>query len=117
MEVKTFDLNDADVTEENGCWVFRFPGKPETISIRVMRIEDFAECTQYDDQTPVCEPINLERGDRKIMVTLKNEIIFFHHFDEAILRLMRFNGCIVEVVIGEVIFFMSYPRVVECFKK
>lgn len=30
MEIKTFDLNDADVTEENGCWVFRFHEKPET---------------------------------------------------------------------------------------
>ena len=93
IKVKTFDLNDADVTEENGCWVFRFPGKPETISIGVMKMEDFVKGTQkttfyYDDQTPVCEPIKLEQRDRQIMVTLKNEIIFFNHFDEAISRLM-----------------------------
>lgn len=170
MEIKTFDLNDADVTEENGCWVFRFPGKPETISIGVMKIEDFVKGTQktifcYDNQTPVCEPIKLEQRDRQIMVTLKNEIIFFNHIDEAISRLMikpeefsirfgdendnpvkemhadaisktlkgvgglienfaklfglpkpkievRFNGCI-----GDMTFFVSYPKVVECLKK
>lgn len=93
MEIKTFDLNDADVTEENGCWVFRFQGKPETISIGVIKMEDLIKGTQktifyYDDGTPVCEPIKIKQGDRQILVTLKNEIVIFNHIDEAVARLM-----------------------------
>lgn len=45
-KIKTFDLHDADVTEENGNWVFRFPGRRETISVGVIKMENFVKGTQ-----------------------------------------------------------------------
>lgn len=93
MEIKTFDLNNADVTEENGCWVFRFPGKPETISIGVMKMEDFVKGTQkttlyYDDGKPTCELVKIDIGKTEIRVECRDEILVFKNQNEAISRLM-----------------------------
>lgn len=170
METKTFDLNDADVIEENGYWVFRFPGRPETISISVIKMEDFVKGTQkttfhYDDGKPACELVKIDIGKTEIRVECRDEILVFKNQNEAISRLMmkpeefsirfgdendnpvkemhadtisetlegvrglienvakllglpkpkvevRFNGCV-----GDMTFFVSYPKVVECLKK
>lgn len=93
MEIKTFDLNDADVTEENGCWVFRFPERPETISIGVIKMEDFVKGTQkttlsYDDGKPACEPVKIDIGKTEIRVECRDEILVFKNQNEAISRLM-----------------------------
>ena len=170
METKTFDLNNADVTEENGCWVFRFPGRTETINIGVMKMEDFVKGTQetvfcYNDQKGDRKPNKVDIGKREIRIECDDEILVFKNQNEAISRLMmkpeeftikfsdendnpvkemhadtisstlegvrgliegtakllglpkpkvevRFDGCI-----GEMTFFISYPKVVECLKK
>lgn len=93
METKTFDLNDADVTEENACWVFRFPGRTETISIGVMKMEDIVKGTQkttfhYDDGRPDCEPIKIDVKRTEIRVECDDEILVFKNQNEAISRLM-----------------------------
>lgn len=93
MEIKTFDLNDANVTEENGYWVFRFPGKTETLSIGVMKIEDFVKGTQkttfrYKDGKPDCELINVDIKDTEIRVCTNDETLVFKNSNKAIARLM-----------------------------
>lgn len=93
MKVKTFDLNDADVTEENDCWAFRFPEKPETISIGVMKMEDFVKGTQkttlyYDDGKPACGLVKIDIGKTEILVERRDEILVFKNQNEAISRLM-----------------------------
>ena len=93
MEIKTFDLNDADVTEKNGCWVFRFPGRHETIRIGVMKMKDFVKGTQkttfhYDDGKPDCKPVKIDIGKTEILVKCRDEILVFKNQNEAISRLM-----------------------------
>jgi hypothetical protein len=170
METKIFNLNDADVIEENGYWVFRFPGKTETVSIGVIKMEDIVKGVQkttfrYNDEKGDREPNNVEIKKTEIRVECDDEVLVFKNQNEAISRLMlkpeeftirfndendnpvkemhadtisstlegvkglienfakllglpkpkvkaRFNGCI-----GDMTFFVSYPKVVECLKK